>query len=209
MLRWHLICCPCLIIVHVRILIRVVRVRFLGSLAEALMIRISWVSQALLGSSLGSVKEFLGHHVRLGLIILLHRIDLVSYGWSVVLIMRTLTGKTNCRIVLRHDWVSTPGCILVIQRRNIILVSFSCTLIAVSRLLVLVEITPLEGIIRHLSLRRSNRGIIQVYVGLRHRLLLLSVLHRILSLLINWYLLVALNWIFHPLRQLFDSSSRA
>lgn len=96
LLQRHLIGRPSLIIVHVRILVRIVRVRFLRSLAEAMMIvRISGVSQALFGRSLGSIQEFLGHQVWLGLVVLLHRVHLVCYRWSIVLVVRAVTGKAN------------------------------------------------------------------------------------------------------------------
>ena len=96
LLQRHLISRPSLIIVHVRILVRIVGVRFLRSLAEAMMVdRISWVSEALFGRSLGSIQEFLGHQVWLGLIVLLHRVHLVCYRWSIVLVMRAMTGKAN------------------------------------------------------------------------------------------------------------------
>lgn len=147
-----MVCCPSLIIVHVRVLVGVVGVRLLRSLAEALVIRICWVSEALLGCSLGAIKELLRHQMRLSLIILLHRINLVSYCRRIILIMRTMTRKTNRRIVLRHDWEAASWCILLIQRGNIVLVGFSCTLIAISRLLILVEITPLESIVGNLAL---------------------------------------------------------
>lgn len=94
-MQWHLVCRPSLIVVHVRILIRIVGVGLLRSLAEAMVVWISWVSEALFRCSLGSIKEFLGHNVWLGLVVLLHGVHLVGHCWSIVLVVRALTGKTN------------------------------------------------------------------------------------------------------------------
>ena len=90
------------------------------------------------------------------------------------------------------------------------LISFSCTLIAISSLLIWVEITPLESIIGHLALRRIHGGIIQVNVWLGNRLLfmlrllLMSVLHWILNWDVLYWVVDPVLWGLH-----FYSSSRA